>query len=271
MEIHQRIACFMVTYNEAERLGAFLTHATKWANEIIICDKGSSDQTKAIAEAAGAKVYTIPYTEQGKESTRELIKNFGSQWNLVCTPSDIPTRKLIEEINQIIRSERSSELDAILIPRKTYSFGEDIESGPWGICYIPNAINKDSELIGEKVHVLVDGDAKMQTIGYATDVHILHQTHISPHAFLRSHVEYAIKTCEDDKDKAYRDSIRTLRRLRDTCNLRLRRSPQFHAWRMYHHAICLTAKTIDKTTDIKMMYQQRAREYSTKFWKEGLP
>lgn len=135
-----------------------------------------------------------------------------------------------------------------------------------GACYIPNAINKRSARIAEKVHILIDGSADMRSISYSEEVHILHKAHSSPEEFLRSHVEYAIKTCQDDKTKACHDSIRALKRFGDECNLQLRRSPQFRAWRMYHHAICLTAKTIDKASDIATMYQQRAWEYSQKYW-----
>lgn len=262
-----RLTCFMVTFNEAERIGFFLSHATKWADEVIICDKGSTDDTQAIAEKAGAIVHKIPYSEQGRESVRQLIKKYGGEWNLVCTPSDVPTKPLIDQLKTIISEDDSAELDAVLLPRKTYSFGENFKSSPWGVCYIPNAINKRSERIGEKVHILIDGDAKVKTVDYTEESHILHQTHSSPEGFLRSHVEYALKTCQDDKEKAYNDSIRALGRLRDKFNLRLRRSAQFHAWRMYHHAICLTAKTSDQAERIRLMYRQRAKEYAEKNWK----
>ena len=59
------------------------------------------------------------------------------------------TKPLIKQIKAMINEHDACNLNGILIPRKTFNFGENLEGGPWGVRYIPNAINKHIDKIGE--------------------------------------------------------------------------------------------------------------------------
>ena len=139
----QTLGGYCVTSNEEARIGLLLEHALQWSNEFTVFDKYSSDKTKQIAERHGAKVIDIPKTEQGHEKHGELIRECKSDWIMLCTPSSIPTKPLIDKRRRIIDDESSSDIDGILLPRKTWSFGQHNPDGPWGGLLYPMRRQED--------------------------------------------------------------------------------------------------------------------------------
>lgn len=57
------ISLCMIVKNEEERLGRCLSSLQGLYDEILIADTGSTDQTKAVAESFGAKVYDFPWCD----------------------------------------------------------------------------------------------------------------------------------------------------------------------------------------------------------------
>src|ERR1700693_1759019 len=58
--------------NDQERIADAVSDAVKWADEIIVIDGGSQDDTVARAEAAGATVHVVPDCTIGGQ------RNFGA-------------------------------------------------------------------------------------------------------------------------------------------------------------------------------------------------
>jgi len=50
------VSVFIITMNEAARIGATISAVIEWVDEVIIVDSGSDDDTVKIAQALGAKV-----------------------------------------------------------------------------------------------------------------------------------------------------------------------------------------------------------------------
>lgn len=69
-----KISFIVPSYNEAARIGAVLEHATRWADEVVVMDKGSTDGTIEICKKFGDKVRvrTIPFSERGHEKLSEI-------------------------------------------------------------------------------------------------------------------------------------------------------------------------------------------------------
>jgi glycosyltransferase involved in cell wall biosynthesis len=96
------ISVFIITLNEADRVGRAVASVKEWVDEVIVIDSGSTDDTVSIATAAGAKVLTNPWPGYG------LQKRFGedqckNRWLLNIDADEEITPALALEIKALFR------------------------------------------------------------------------------------------------------------------------------------------------------------------------
>ena len=122
-----KVTCTILTYNEESRVRIALTHALKWADEVLVIDKGSGDNTCDIAREMGAHVYTIPFSKQGHEDIASYCHYAMHDWVWGFTPGEVPQRKCIENALKLA----TDDSDVVVIPHKYYSFGQHHKDSPW--------------------------------------------------------------------------------------------------------------------------------------------
>lgn len=61
------ISVFIIAKNEADRIVHTLQSVVSWADEVIVIDSGSTDNTTEVAKALGAKVYFREWTGYGAQ------------------------------------------------------------------------------------------------------------------------------------------------------------------------------------------------------------
>lgn len=125
------ISVVIITKNEEKNIAPCL-ESVCWANEIIVIDSFSTDQTVAIARTFTDKVYQ--YEWPGMVGTQ---RNIGldlssSPWVLFLDADERVTDKLKAELLEVVISTETSSLGAGEIPRKNYFFGQ------WLKCSYPN-------------------------------------------------------------------------------------------------------------------------------------
>ena len=115
-----KLSVYIIAFNEQEKIKQAL-ESVEWADEIIVADSFSTDNTVLIAEASGAKVIQIPFNGFG-ELRNKAIEACSHDWIFSLDADERCTENARKEIQNIIHSKDS--LDAYYVPRRNYFMGK---------------------------------------------------------------------------------------------------------------------------------------------------
>ena len=113
------ISVCLVCRNEADRLASCL-ESVRWADDIVVMDLSSTDDSARIAREHGARVIVrepVPIVEMVRN---EVAEHATGTWILALDPDERITPGLADELR---RAAQRDELDAIVIPRMNYDLG----------------------------------------------------------------------------------------------------------------------------------------------------
>jgi len=265
-----KLTCLAGTYNEAARLPSFLTHATRWADEVVIVDKASTDATAAIASAAGATVHHRPFTPQGHEDMRDRIHCATHDWVFLMTPGEVPTRELITRVRAALDAHGGT-VDIITIPKKLYSFGIHDPASPWSIGQQPMLIHRQRAEISNQVHAnfrLRPGRQALN-IPYSETCHVYHPTHATAESFIRTHTDYILAELAGCPNPAelYERAMQMVKSQTFGGHKPALRGQQC-AWIFYWMGCALAAWEKQQGHDIPAAYARHTRELLARDWGE---
>src|SRR5205823_6178774 len=80
----------------------------QWADEVVVVDSGSTDETNAIAEAYGAKVVQFKWNGMWPKKKNWTLRHadLKHQWVLIVDADEWITPELAEEIQRAIREDK---------------------------------------------------------------------------------------------------------------------------------------------------------------------
>jgi glycosyltransferase involved in cell wall biosynthesis len=213
-----KITFLVPVYNEAARIGTVLAHATCWADEVVVLDKGSTDGTLEICRQFGdrVRVVPIPFSERSHEDFT-LIPGYVSEgWVFFGTCSEIPTRRLIEKCREALDA-RGGELDLLYVPRFMYFFGVSRAPENGGVSYYPFLFHRDRAVITNDIHDNFHARDKARTlrIPYAPDCCVHHFTHPTVRSFWLSSLTYFGAEVQKDgpPEKVIREAFKGIEKL----------------------------------------------------------
>ena len=120
------VSVCVITKNEAHNIVACLT-SVAWADEIIVVDAESTDNTVALCSQFTDKVTIMPW--QGCGPQRQHIYAMAtSDWVLFLDADERVTPKLATEITQTIHNPNCNAYE---IPFQSYYCGKQIRFGDW--------------------------------------------------------------------------------------------------------------------------------------------
>ena len=103
--------------------------SVRWAEEVIVVENDSSDDTVAVARDAGATVFSHPFTTIGRQRNAAIARA-RHQWILVIDADERGTPALREEISSVIGDESRREV-AYRVRRRNFFLGREIRHGGW--------------------------------------------------------------------------------------------------------------------------------------------
>jgi glycosyltransferase involved in cell wall biosynthesis len=121
------ISAVIITFNEEKNI-ADAIESVAWADEIIVVDSESSDQTREIATASGAKVLTRKW--EGFASQKQFaVDQAENDWILSLDADERVSSQLREHILALKNSGFLA--DGYKIPRLSIYMGRPIRHGGW--------------------------------------------------------------------------------------------------------------------------------------------
>lgn len=121
------LSVIIITKNEAANIRACL-ESVAWADEIVVVDSGSTDDTVAISQELGAQAYVHDWPGFGVQKNRAL--GYASKdWVLSLDADERVTPELRAEIETILHAEPAS--DAYLVPRLSNYCGRFMHHSGW--------------------------------------------------------------------------------------------------------------------------------------------
>lgn len=106
-----RISAVTIVKNEEQNIGRWLQSVKHYADEIVVVDTGSTDNTVAIAEAAGARVTHFPWINDFAAAKNFALEQTTGQWIAFFDADEYysdedakKVRPLLERINPRLRT-----------------------------------------------------------------------------------------------------------------------------------------------------------------------
>jgi len=121
-----RLSLLVVTLNEADNLGECLASA-RFADEIVVVDSGSTDATREIAEAAGAR-FVVHAFEGHAEQKNWGLGQLAHDWVLILDADERVTPELADEIRRVLESP---DRRGYWIYRRNTFLGREIRGCGW--------------------------------------------------------------------------------------------------------------------------------------------
>lgn len=116
----------VVTKNEAKNIGKCLS-AVSWADEIIVIDSKSTDNTVKIASKYTDKITIAPWKGCGPQK-KQAYELATKEWVLILDADEFVSSDLQEEIKEAIKKD---EFAGYELPFQTYYCGKAIRFGDW--------------------------------------------------------------------------------------------------------------------------------------------
>ena len=128
-----KLSVIIITKNEADNIRACI-ESDKWADEVIVVDSGSNDDTVSISESLGARVHTTSdWPGFGKQKNRAL-SHATCEWVFSIDADERVTPDLRSEIESVLEGTHGQV--AFRLPRLSSFCGRYMRHSGWYPDYV---------------------------------------------------------------------------------------------------------------------------------------
>ncbi|HZZ57366.1 MAG TPA: glycosyltransferase family 2 protein [Opitutaceae bacterium] len=124
------LSVVIIARNEQTNLRRCLASVSGWAAEIVVGLNGTTDASRDVAAAAGARVVELPW--QGFRDTKNAALNLATQpWRLCLDADEEVSAALQGAIAAFLRGPDAVRFAGARFPRKVHFLGRWITHGDW--------------------------------------------------------------------------------------------------------------------------------------------
>jgi len=117
--LRQKVSAFVVSFNRAASIGTCL-RALRFADEVIVVDKSSTDATPAIAALHADRVITVPWSPTADETRAFALAQCAHDWIVFVDDDECLSPEAVQFIQAELAAPRA---DIYLLARREYILG----------------------------------------------------------------------------------------------------------------------------------------------------
>jgi glycosyltransferase involved in cell wall biosynthesis len=121
-----KLSVYIIAFNEADKIADAIA-SVQWADEVLVLDSNSTDNTVKIAESLGATVIQLPFATFGK-LRNESIAACSNEWIFSLDSDERCTTEAKAEILAVLHNPLA---DAYYVPRRNWFMGRWIKHSGW--------------------------------------------------------------------------------------------------------------------------------------------
>lgn len=198
--MHGKLSVVINTFNEEKNIERAIK-SVSFADEIVVCDMYSDDDTAVIAKKLGAKI--IFHKRVGfVEPARNLaISQASGEWVLILDADEEVSDGLKDKIKEII--SKHGVVTFVEVPRKNIIFGKALKGAMWWPDYNIRLFKKEAVSWSSKIH------SKPKTVGQGLilspldNYAIIHNHYNSVSQFIQRMDRYTSVQAKELKDSGY--------------------------------------------------------------------
>ena len=155
------VSVIMPTLNEARGLRQTLAELD-WADEVIVVDGGSTDDTTSIARRAGARVLVVPgVTIASQRNAGIAIARHN--WILALDADERVTEELRTSLASLAGSTTTGP-SAFRVRSRNWHMGRELRHGPWGRDWKVRVFSRERRYADQRVHEHLDALKEVGTL-----------------------------------------------------------------------------------------------------------
>ncbi|HEY51858.1 MAG TPA: glycosyltransferase family 2 protein [Caldilineae bacterium] len=121
-----RLTCAILAKNVADHIGDCV-RSCSFADDVVVFDTASADNTVQIATAAGARVINTPFVNFS-QARNVALRALDSEWVLFVDADERVTPELAQEVGEAIQRP---DVDGWWVPRYNHIVGHVMRGGGW--------------------------------------------------------------------------------------------------------------------------------------------
>lgn len=195
-----KISAVINTFNEEKNIERAIK-SVEWADEILVCDMYSDDDTAVIAKKLGAKIIFHKRVGFVELARNIAISKAQGDWILVLDADEEIPSDLADKIREII--SKDGVVTHVEIPRKNIIFGKALKASMWWPDYNTRLFKKNSVTWGNKIHSKPKTEGQGLALPAVESHAIIHYHYQSVSQFLQRMDRYTSIQAKELKESGY--------------------------------------------------------------------
>lgn len=195
------ISVVINTLNEEKNIARAIK-SVNWADEVVVCDMYSDDETVKIAKTMGAKIVFHKRLDYVEPARNFAISKASGDWILILDPDEEIPESLKERLIQIV--DKMDQIDYVRIPRKNIIFDKWMKGAMWWPDLNIRFFRKGKVRWTDKIHRPPEVSGEGLDLPADEQFAILHHHYESISQFLERMIRYTKVQADEFIDEGYK-------------------------------------------------------------------